>query len=141
MHRPSIHRALMFAAGLGLAVAIAAPDVSGQAPKEPGTVILKGAPIGGVKFEHALHAKDRKVKCDTCHHASKPEKAMKAEYQKCTDCHTKAATAPMKTPTRGAFHDPMAKKGVCVDCHLAEAGKGNKKAPAKCPDCHKKENA
>jgi hypothetical protein len=45
----------------------------------------------------------------------------------------------MKTATRGAFHDPMAKKGTCVDCHVAEAAKG-KKAPTKCADCHKKEN-
>jgi DnaJ-class molecular chaperone len=45
----------------------------------------------------------------------------------------------MKTPTRGAFHDAMAKKGTCIDCHATGAGKG--KAPVKCADCHKKENA
>ncbi|HSC29913.1 MAG TPA: cytochrome c3 family protein [Vicinamibacterales bacterium] len=126
--------------GLTLALAIAAPRVSGQAPKEPDSIVLKGAPIGGVKFEHKLHVKDRQAKCQTCHHPSKPEKALKSEYQKCTDCHTKTVAAPMKTNTRGAFHDAVAKKGTCVDCHVAEAAKG-KKPPAKCPDCHKKEHA
>jgi hypothetical protein len=64
---------------------------------------------------------------------------MKGEYQKCQDCHTKAATAPMKTNTQRAFHDATAKKGTCVDCHTAENAKG-KKAPTKCNECHKKEN-
>lgn len=123
----------------GLALALTAPAAGAQAPKAPDTVVLKGAPMGGVKLMHTAHSKDRGVKCVTCHHPAKPEKAAKSEHQKCTDCHTKVAAAPMKTPTRGAFHDPMAKKGVCVDCHVAENAKG-KKAPAKCADCHKKEN-
>ena len=107
--------------------------------KAPETVVLKGAPMGGVKFEHAKHAKDYGAKCVDCHHASKAEKAMKGENQKCTDCHTKVAAAPMKTKLQGAFHDPMAKKGTCVDCH-AKAITAGKKAPAKCAECHKKEN-
>jgi hypothetical protein len=123
----------------GVFFALGAPRTLAQAPKEPGTVVLKGAPIGGVKFEHKLHAHDRKVKCETCHHPSKPEKAAKAQYQKCSDCHTKAAAAPMKTNIRGAFHDAMAKKGTCADCHTASVAKGAK-APTKCADCHKKEN-
>lgn len=140
MHRSHLYRALMVASGLAFTVAIAAPIASGQAPKPPDTVVLKGAPMGGVKFAHKVHATDQKIDCKTCHHPSKPEKAMTSEYQKCTDCHTKTATAPMKTATRGAFHDPMAKKGVCVDCHVKQAAAGKTKAPAKCPDCHKKEN-
>ncbi len=135
----SIRRSLVFSLALAFGAALAAPHVLAQAPKEPGTVILKGSPLGGVKFEHKLHAHDRAVKCTTCHHASKPEKAMTGPNEKCTDCHTKTPTAPMKTPTRGAFHDPMAKKGTCIDCHVAENAKG-KKAPSKCPECHKKEN-
>jgi hypothetical protein len=111
-----------------------------QAPKEPTTVILKGSPMGGVKFDHKAHAHDRGAKCDTCHHASKPEKPMKAAQEKCTDCHTKVATAPMKTKTQAAFHDPMAKKGVCIDCHVQNAAKAKNPVPAKCADCHKKEN-
>lgn len=107
--------------------------------KAPETVVLKGAPMGGVKLEHAKHAKEYGAKCTDCHHASKPEKAMKAAQQKCSDCHTKVAEAPMKTKYQAAFHDPMAKKGTCADCH-AKAVAAGKKAPAKCADCHKKEN-
>jgi hypothetical protein len=134
----SIGRACVLAPALAVVFA-AAPALYGQAPKEPDTVILKGAPMGGVKLQHKLHARENKVKCETCHHPSKPAKPMKAEHQKCSDCHTKTAAAPMKTNARGAFHDAMAKKGLCVDCHQSDMGKG-KKVPAKCPDCHKKEN-
>lgn len=134
----SVRRTLVFSLAVALAAAVSAPRLMAQA-KEPGTVILKGSPAGGVKFEHKLHAKDRGVKCVTCHHASKPEKPKTAEQQKCTDCHVKTPVAPMKTPTRGAFHDPMAKKGTCIDCHLEIVAKG-KPAPTKCAECHKKEN-
>jgi hypothetical protein len=130
-------------AGLILALAAIAIVACGaqvytQAAKEPGIVILKGAPIGGVKFDHPKHSKTAGAgKCDTCHHASKTEMPAKAEQQKCSDCHTKAATAPMKTKYQAAFHDPMYKKGTCADCHVKDT---TKKAPAKCLDCHKKEN-
>ena len=111
-----------------------------QTAKEPaGAVVMTGAPNGGVKFDHKLHAKDRGIKCETCHHASKAEKPTKAAQQKCQDCHTKVATPPMKTKTQAAFHDPMAKKGLCIDCHAESNAKG-KKAPTKCAECHKKEN-
>jgi hypothetical protein len=122
----------------GLALMVSAPTVFSQ-EKGPDTVILTGSPMGGVKFEHKLHSVDRGIKCETCHHASKPEKPLTKPQQKCTDCHTKTAEAPMKTKLQAAFHDPMAKKGTCIDCHLAENAKG-KKAPTKCPECHKKEN-
>jgi nitrate/TMAO reductase-like tetraheme cytochrome c subunit len=65
---------------------------------------------------------------------------MASANQKCRDCHTKPAAAPMKTGLPGAFHDPMAKKGTCIDCHVAEVAKG-KKAPTKCGECHIKANA
>ena len=104
--------------------------LSAQAAKEPGTVILKGAPMGGVKFDHTKHTKELGAKCETCHHASKAEMPNKAANQKCTDCHTKTAAAPMKTKLQAAFHDPMAKKGTCVDCHAKENA-GGKKAPLK----------
>lgn len=134
-----IRRTLVFSMALALGAAVAAPRLHAQTPKAPESVVLTGSPLGGVKFNHKLHTADASVKCTTCHHASKPEKAKTSDYQKCTDCHTKTAAAPMKTATRGAFHDPMAKKGTCIDCHVTEAAKG-KKAPTKCADCHKKEN-
>ena len=140
MSAQSVRRALVFAFALSFGAVFTVQQVHAQAAKEPKTVVLKGSPMGGVKFEHTLHTKDRAVKCETCHHASKPEKKKTTDYEKCTDCHTKVATAPMKTKTQAAFHDPMAKKGTCIDCHIAENAKG-KKAPTKCADCHKKENA
>ncbi|MGI9104267.1 MAG: cytochrome c3 family protein [Terriglobales bacterium] len=111
-----------------------------QAKAPQDTIILKGNPMGGVKFLHSAHSKDRAIKCDTCHHPSKTEKPATAAQQACSDCHTKTAAAPMKTNFKGAFHDAMAKKGICIDCHVAENAKG-KKAPTKCTECHKKENA
>jgi len=129
---------LVVVIGLALAVAFGASlALQAQAEKAPGTVILKGSPMGGVKFDHPKHVKAAADKCETCHHPSKPEKANTAPHQACQDCHTKAATAPMKTKTQLAFHDAMAKKGTCIDCH-AKAGAG--KAPLKCNECHKKEN-
>ena len=127
---------------IALAIAVAfgfTAAIHAQA-KAPGTVILKGNPMGGVKFNHADHAKAAENKCETCHHASKPEKPAKAKQENCQDCHAKTATAPMKTTAKLAFHDAMAKKGVCIDCHVKPAGVA-KKAPTKCNECHKKENA
>jgi hypothetical protein len=123
------------------AFAVAMSGIAYAQEKPPTVVILKGAPMGGVKFDHAKHSKMEGVKCDTCHHASKPEKASTKAHENCQNCHTKAATAPMKTATQGAFHVAMAKSGLCIDCH-AKAIAAGKPAPAagKCPMCHKKEN-
>lgn len=103
------------------------------------TVILKGAPMGGVKFEHKLHVERAASKCETCHHPSKPEKPAKAAQQTCTDCHTKPVQAGMKTALQAAFHNSTAQSGTCIDCHKQENAKG-KKAPSRCADCHKKDN-
>ena len=126
---------------LGAVVAgavIAGGALHAQAPKAPDTVVLPAVPLGNVTLNHTTHTKNNGAKCENCHHASKPEKALKTPQEKCSDCHTKVAAAPMKTKLQGAFHDPMAKKGTCIDCHQAAIAKGNKKAPAKCADCHKK---
>ena len=106
-------------------------------PKD--TIILKGSPLGGVRFEHKLHAEPRAVECETCHHLSRPEKAASAPQESCSNCHTKPAKAPMKTAIRAAFHSLRADAGTCIDCHKAENTKG-KNAPVKCMDCHKKAN-
>ncbi len=105
----------------------------------PGVVVIKGNPMGGVKFDHAAHAKAAADKCDTCHHPSRPEMPLKYENQKCQDCHTRTVKLPMKTTSKLAFHDAPAKKGTCIDCHMKEQGSG-KKLPLKCAECHKKEN-
>jgi hypothetical protein len=130
----------LFAVILGLALVFVMCGPAFAADKvAKDTIILKGNPMGGVKFMHSAHVKDRKIKCETCHHASKPEKAATAKEQACSDCHTKTAAAPMKTTYKLAFHDATAKKGICIDCHLAENAKG-KKAPTKCTECHQKAN-
>ena len=128
---------LVFLGAIIAGAVIAGGALHAQAPKPPDTVVLPAAPPGNVTLAHTAHTKQYGAKCEDCHHASKPAKALKAPHQPCSDCHTKAAAAPMKTKLQAAFHDPMAKKGTCIDCHQAAVAKG-KKAPAKCADCHKK---
>lgn len=106
-------------------------------PKD--VVFLRGSPLGAVKFEHKLHSQARSTKCETCHHPSRREKPAATLQQACSDCHTKVAISPMKTKLQGAFHNPTAAAGTCIDCHKAESAKG-KVAPVKCLSCHKKEN-
>jgi sRNA-binding protein len=122
-----------------IAIAGFMSGVASAQVKAPDTVILKGNPMGGVKFPHAVHSKMAGTTCQTCHHASKPEHPAKQAEEACLDCHTKAATAPMKTTSQFAFHKAMAKGGLCIDCHLTQNAAG-KKAPTTCPQCHKKEN-
>ena len=107
--------------------------------KPPAELILKGNPMGAVKFEHKLHIERVAGKCDACHHASKPEKPATAAQQACRDCHTKPASAGMKTATQAAFHNPMAKSGTCIDCHVKSNAAG-KAAPVACIKCHSKAN-
>ena len=114
--------------------------MAGPEKEAADVLILKGSPFGPVKFTHKLHADKTGGKCEVCHHASKPEKPATAPQQACRDCHTKPAVAPMKTITQAAFHNPLAKAGTCIDCHLKENAAG-KKAPTKCVECHKKSNA
>lgn len=102
--------------------------------------MLRDSPLGVVKLEHKLHQERVANKCETCHHASRPEKPAKAAQQSCFDCHTKPPQPGMKTGRQGAFHNPTAQAGTCIDCHRTQNAQG-KKAPTKCMECHKKENA
>jgi Class III cytochrome C family len=126
----------MFAGVAGGALALLACAILVQAQNVPKTVVLKGSPLGPVTMDHAMHI-SKKIPCETCHHASKPEKPKTSPYERCEDCHTQVAQAPMKTKLQAAFHDPMAKKGLCIDCHVKEAAAGVK-APTKCMECHKR---
>ena len=126
--------------------ASATPDppekTESAAPKKvaPNDVyVLRGSPLGVVKFEHKLHQERAANKCETCHHESRPEKPAKAAQQSCFDCHTKPPQPGMKTGRQGAFHSPTAQSGTCIDCHKMQNAQG-KKAPTKCMECHKKEN-
>jgi hypothetical protein len=124
-----------------IAVAVCMSGMAYAQEKPPTTVVLKGNPMGGVKFDHAEHQKAAGGKCDTCHHGSKPEKALKATHENCMDCHTKTPTPPMKTGVQAAFHGVGAKAGTCIDCHVKAIAAGKKApTPGKCLDCHKKEN-
>ncbi len=115
-------------------------SVQAQQAKPPGLVILKGNPMGGVKFDHAAHVKLAGDKCVTCHHASKPEKPAKAPQENCQKCHTKTVKPPMKTNAKLAFHDNAAKSGTCINCHTKAAKAARKNVPLKCTDCHQKAN-
>jgi len=131
-------RRLIFGLAIATAFAFAAVSgarVSAQGAKPPDTVALKGSPMGAVTLSHAKHAKEYGGQCVDCHHPSKPAKPLKTEQQKCSDCHNKAAVAPMKT--KNPFHDMAAKGGTCISCHTKAAAAG-KKAPKVCADCHKK---
>jgi hypothetical protein len=108
---------VMFAIVLFASFALAAEQA-------PGTVTLK-ASMGGVKFDHAAHAKA--AKCETCHHAAKEGKALTSAHEKCSDCHTATPVAPVKANAKTAFH------GNCIECHKKEA-----KGPQKCTECHDK---
>ena len=116
------------------------------APAEPKKVptkdvfMLRDSPLGVVRFEHKLHQERTANRCETCHHASRPEKPAKAVQQSCFDCHTKPPQPGMKTGRQGAFHSPTAQSGTCIDCHKMQNAQG-KKAPTKCMECHKKGNA
>ena len=111
----------------------ASPASAKQQAKPPAQpILLKGNPMGAVKFEHAKHP----VACDTCHHASRAEKPGTAPQQACTTCHTKPPQAGMKTNKQAAFHNATASAGTCIDCHKKSGGN----APTKCAQCHKKEN-
>ena len=100
-------------------------------PAKP--IVLTGAPMGGVRFEHAKHP----VACDSCHHAPRQPKLGTAAQEACTSCHTKPVLAGMKTNKQAAFHNASASAGTCIDCHKKSGGS----APTKCMQCHKKENA
>ena len=122
---------------IALAAVCGARTAAQGGPKGPDTAVMAGGAPGKVTLTHKAHAVQYGAKCESCHHPSKPGKALKTDHQKCGDCHTKAVSAPMKTKLQAAFHDPMAKKGTCVDCHVQANAKG-KKAPVKCADCHRK---
>jgi len=120
-----------------------APETVKRPPENavPKDVVILKAALGGVRFEHKLHAETRKIACETCHHADRAEKSnvYVSPQPACSKCHTPTAMPPMKTKLQAAFHNPTATAGTCIDCHKAEVAKG-KTAPVKCLDCHKKEN-
>jgi hypothetical protein len=123
-----------------------APPVEKLAPvtqttkAAPKDVVLLKASLGTVHFQHRIHSETRKIACETCHHANRPEKPGTAPQEACSTCHMLTAKPPMRTKLQAAFHNPTASAGTCIDCHKAQNAKG-KAAPVKCLECHKKETA
>jgi hypothetical protein len=116
------------------APAQSAPSAATQKASLPTRpIVLTGAPMGGVKFEHTKH----KVNCSNCHHNPREPNLGSVPQQACTSCHTKPPQPGMKTAKQAAFHNPTASAGTCIDCHKKSGGN----APTKCVQCHKKENA
>ncbi len=122
--------------GLLIVLMMSGTALAQKAPAGP--VILKGAPMGAVKFDHSVHVKVA-GKCVTCHHASKPAKPLTSPQEACTDCHTRPPTPPVTTNLQGAFHNPTATAGLCIDCHKNQ-NVGGKATPVKCMECHQKAN-
>src|SRR5271167_4068817 len=104
--------------------------VGQEAPPAP--IPLKGPTMGTVMFPHSAHTRVA-GKCEVCHHASKPEKPLKAPQEDCTDCHTKPPTPPVTIGLEAVFHDPTATNGLCITCHKTENSHG-KAAPVLCAD-------
>jgi hypothetical protein len=125
--------------GLALAAALMGPgQLAAQvAPTGPDTVVYE-ARRGNVTFTHRKHAE--LAECSSCHHASKEEKPLEYEYQKCSACHLEPAQAPVTTNLRAAFHDTVNRTGVCYDCHKTEAAAG-KSVPVQCAECHRRDGA
>jgi len=131
-----IHRSCASLVGLLVVLLSCGSAVAQTAPTAP--IILKGAPMGAVKFDHTSHLKVA-GKCTVCHHGSKPQNPLKSPQQTCTDCHTNPATPPVTTKLQAAFHNPTATAGLCIGCHKTEDANG-KAAPLQCVECHKKTN-
>ena len=104
-----------------------------------GPIILKGAPMGAVKFDHTSHLKVA-GKCDVCHHASKPAKPLKSPQEACTDCHTRPATPPVTTNLQGGVPQSHRDGGYFASIATREQNASGKAAPVKCADCHQKAN-
>lgn len=125
---------LVLVAGAMLPTKLAA-QAPAKEPAGPDTVVFTPT-RGKVTFTHGAHSKA--FECSSCHHESRPEKPLTSPKQKCGDCHTEPATAPMKTGLKAAFHDTVNKEGTCFTCHKKQAEAG-KETPSACMDCHKKE--
>lgn len=61
-------------------------SINAQAHAKDTLILRNGkSPLGGVKFNHKLHAEMAGTKCETCHHTSKPEMPAKSANQVCSD--------------------------------------------------------
>lgn len=116
-------------------VSVLDADPGNLIPEE--IVVLIGRMFGAppVAFNHAKHADELLIDCETCHHPPRPERPAKRAFLPCSDCHETEVRLPMRTNFQFAFHDVAASSGTCIDCHKQESAVG-RSAPVKCTGCH-----
>lgn len=132
------HRVLTLAATLCIAAAFFQPLAAQQKATEPPgpDTVVYSPKLGTVTFTHAKHAK--LSECNACHHESRTEQPSTKPHQACGDCHVAQPAGPVTTSRRDAFHNTMARTGICYDCHNKAA---SKTAPTACGDCHKRQGS
>jgi len=101
-----------------------------------------------IKFQHQKHQKEYKTTCGDCHHddKGKPLAELKEgdDVQKCFDCHKKPGELKGKKAKGLSKKEKLdyhanALHENCIGCHKQRNKENkNKKAPAKCTDCHPK---
>ncbi len=134
-------RRILSLLGFSLGACVLALALFARAQQTPPPVIvLPDGAMGPVTFQHSLHVERAGNRCATCHHPSKRAKPLRAPQQACEDCHTRRPAPPMKTSLQGAFHNPTATAGLCIDCHKLSNARG-KRAPLRCMECHKRSSA
>ena len=89
------------------------------------------AAMGGVKFPHAMHSKMEGV------HVRRPaimRRSPRSPSKAAARGRARTATPrrrwpPMKTTPRPRSTSPMAKSGLCIDCHVKEARRARRRRP------------
>lgn len=121
---------IVAACGLSFVLAFGGTAEAKAPPK--GKVVIKGCQKKKppVTFDHSIHVKVTKNKCETCHH---PVKGKAPEHNNCSKCHaqqqgSKLGTCADMSPKKNPYHVR------CVTCHKQS---GKAEAPTKCKQCHK----
>lgn len=96
-----------------------------QAPAQP--IAMKGPTMGAVMFPHSVHTQVA-GKCEVCHHASKPEKPLKAPQEACNDCHTKPPGRLLTPACKPRFTTPAQPVG-CASAAIKRRTQNEKQLP------------
>jgi len=124
--------------GILIAIALVGYLMPGPGDSIPKRVLLPNAG-GAVVLQHAAHAIDYKIPCQTCHHES-PVK--RENVQRCTSCHGATFDAAFVKSHVARFNDGPS----CATCHhyeLASKKWGHERHQGElgleCGDCHHKD--
>ncbi|UCG75834.1 MAG: cytochrome c3 family protein [Gemmatimonadota bacterium] len=122
--------------------AFSARPAQAQAPPDEMTIDGCAATQAGVAFPHKAHI-DAGAECTTCHHSQEgltlEAVAGGMEVEGCASCHLEpeeeaTPNCSEKSLKTNAFHV------LCVGCHKEKNAEDESlKAPAKCAECHPKE--